>query len=142
MARVSRGAIHLKRAYEAPARSDGKRILVDRLWPRGLSKERAHIDMWAKEVAPSDALRRWYGHEPEKWPAFRLRYLAELEANRDAVTELRARIGTGVATLLFGASDALRNNAVVLKEYLESMRRAPARRASRSRNPDRASSTF
>jgi uncharacterized protein YeaO (DUF488 family) len=127
--------LRVKRAYEAPARSDGKRILVDRLWPRGLSKESARIDGWAKEVAPSDALRRWYGHDPEKWLEFKRRYLAELEANRGAVGELRARIGTGAATLLCGARDVRRNNAVVLKEYLES---TPARQgAARSTAPQK-----
>jgi uncharacterized protein YeaO (DUF488 family) len=113
--------LQLKRAYESPADTDGMRILVDRLWPRGLSKATAKIDFWAKEVAPSNELRRWYQHEPEKWPEFRHKYLAELQSNPEPVQELIANIGSGNATLLFGSKEARLNNAVVLKEYLKTL---------------------
>ncbi|MGH8762867.1 MAG: DUF488 domain-containing protein [Nitrosospira sp.] len=109
----------LKRAYEPPTQSDGIRILVDRLWPRGLSKAGAKIEFWAKEVAPSDELRHWYQHELAKWPEFRRRYLDELKGNTDAVKELVAKFGHGNATLLFSSKELNHNNAVVLKEYLE-----------------------
>lgn len=110
--------IRLKRAYEAPAASDGTRILVDRLWPRGLKKADAAIDHWEKEIAPSDALRRWFGHDPAKWEAFRKRYRAELAGKAEAVADLRQRIGKGPATLVYGARDEAHNQAVVLKELL------------------------
>jgi uncharacterized protein YeaO (DUF488 family) len=110
--------IRIKRIYEPPARSDGKRILVDRIWPRGMTREDAHIDAWIKEVAPSHALRRWFGHDPEKWPEFRARYLAELRQN-PAVAELRAAMaGKKSVTLLFAAKDSLHNNAIVLRDFL------------------------
>jgi uncharacterized protein YeaO (DUF488 family) len=111
----------LKRAYEAPADTDGMRILVDRLWPRGLSKAKAKIDFWAKDVAPSNELRHWYQHEPEKWPEFRRKYLAELKRNPGPVQELIAKIGNGNATLLFGSKEARLNNAAVLKDYLKTL---------------------
>jgi len=110
--------IKIKRVYEKPAVSDGKRILIDRLWPRGLSKEDAKIDLWLKEVAPSTELRKWFGHDPAKWDEFRVRYAAELRENKDAVDELK-RAAAGNATLLYGAKDSEHNNAVVLQEYLK-----------------------
>jgi uncharacterized protein YeaO (DUF488 family) len=110
--------IHLKRAYEEPSPSDGSRILVERLWPRGLSKERAKVDAWLKEVAPSQELRRWYGHDVAKWQEFKKRYRAELAANKDAVAELRRRIGAGTVTFVYAARDEEHNSALVLKEYL------------------------
>lgn len=113
--------LRLKRVYEPPVDTDGMRILVDRLWPRGLSKAEAKIDFWAKDAAPSNELRRWYQHEPEKWPEFRHKYLAELQGNREAVQELIAKIGNRNATLLFGAKEAHLNNAAVLKEYLQTL---------------------
>jgi uncharacterized protein YeaO (DUF488 family) len=110
--------IHIKRIYEPPAASDGTRILVDRLWPRGVTREEAHIDAWIKDVAPSDALRRWYSHDPEKWPEFRARYIAELKHN-PAVAELQdIAPESKTITLLFAAKDNLRNNATVLQEFL------------------------
>ncbi|WP_256327753.1 DUF488 domain-containing protein [Nitrosospira sp. Nl5] len=111
--------LELKRAYDPPKDSDGLRILVDRLWPRGLSKAEAKVEFWAKEVAPSNALRHWYQHELGKWPEFRRRYLDELKSNTVAVKELVAKIGRGNTTLLFGSKELHHNNAVVLKEYLE-----------------------
>jgi len=111
----------LKRVYEPPANTDGMRILVDRLWPRGLSKAEAKIDFWAKKVAPSNELRRWYQHEQEKWPEFQRKYSVELQNNPEAVKELIAKIGNGNATLLFGSKETNLNNAAVLKEYLEAL---------------------
>lgn len=110
--------IKLKRAYEAPAQSDGMRILVDRLWPRGLSKARAAIDQWLKEVAPSNELRQWFGHDPEKWPEFRKRYRAELKDN-PALAELRDLSRKGTVTLVYAAKDELHNQAVVLRQVLD-----------------------
>jgi uncharacterized protein YeaO (DUF488 family) len=108
----------LKRVYEPPSEADGTRILVDRLWPRGLSKDKAHVDLWLKEIAPSTELRRWFGHAPERWEEFQRRYRAELEANGDAVSELKAALGGGPATLVYGAKDEAHNDAVVLAAYL------------------------
>ncbi len=114
--------IRIKRVYEEAARTDGRRILVDRLWPRGLSKERAGVDVWARDVAPSNELRRWYGHAPEKWPEFKRRYFAELDANGEGVAQLRHTMGRGTVTFLFSSTEMLLNNAVALKEYLGSRR--------------------
>ncbi len=114
--------IRIKRVYEGAERTDGRRLLVDRLWPRGLSKEKAAVDFWAKDVAPSNELRRWYGHAPEKWPEFKRRYFAELDANGESVAQLRREMGRGSVTLLFGSTETQLNNAVALKEYLESRR--------------------
>jgi uncharacterized protein YeaO (DUF488 family) len=110
--------IQIKRIYEPPKASDGTRILVDRLWPRGVAREEARIDAWVKDLAPSDALRRWYSHDPEKWPEFRARYIAELKHN-PAVVELQDMAAKSkTLTLLFAAKDNLRNNATVLQEFL------------------------
>ena len=111
--------IQTKRVYDPPARSDGRRILIDRLWPRGLSKAAARIDHWAKSVAPSTKLRHWYGHEPGKWQEFRRRYFAELDANPAGLAELRSQLGTGAVTLLYGSKETRHNNASALSEYLE-----------------------
>ncbi len=108
----------LKSVYAEPEQSDGARILVDRLWPRGMSRERLQLDGWLKELAPSDGLRRWFGHAPEKWPEFRRRYFIELAAREAPVTELLERIGKGRVTLLFAAKDQEHNNAVALRDYL------------------------
>lgn len=114
--------IRIKRVYAPPASDDGVRILVDRLWPRGLSKAAARVDGWVKDVAPSTALRRWYQHEEHKWPEFRRRYFAELDANPAAVAALCAHLGSGPVTLLFGSRTIERNNATALREYLEARR--------------------
>lgn len=111
--------IRLKRAYEEPSNQDGCRVLVDRLWPRGVSKEGAKIDLWLKGIAPSDELRKWFGHDPSKWEEFKKRYFAELNERAESVEELREKAGNGRLTLVFGARDEVRNNAVALKEYLE-----------------------
>jgi uncharacterized protein YeaO (DUF488 family) len=110
--------IHLKRAYEEPAPDDGLRILVERLWPRGLSKERAAVDVWLKEIAPSSELRRWFGHDPAKWEEFQKRYWAELDASPDAVDELRRKASEGPVTFVYAARDEQHNGALALKEYL------------------------
>ncbi|AYG95683.1 DUF488 domain-containing protein [Brevundimonas naejangsanensis] len=110
--------VALKRVYEPPAAGDGTRILVDRLWPRGLTKEKAHVDLWLKEVAPSTELRRWFGHDPARWAEFQRRYHDELKANPDAVAELKAAIGARPATLVYGARDEEHNDAVVLADWL------------------------
>jgi uncharacterized protein YeaO (DUF488 family) len=121
--------LKVKRVYEKAERSDGKRILVDRLWPRGIKK--TAIDVWIKDVAPSDALRNWFHHEEPRWSAFRSKYRKELAVNKDAVAELR-REAKGTATLLYGAKDEEHNQAVVLAEYLKG-RRAPAKKKAKAR---------
>ena len=111
-------AIQLKRVYEAPSASDGTRILVDRLWPRGLTKENAHVDLWLKEVAPSTLLRKWFAHDPAKWTEFKTRYKAELKHNSAQFALLKQAVAKGPATLLFGAKDTEHNEAVVLQQLL------------------------
>jgi uncharacterized protein YeaO (DUF488 family) len=111
--------IKIKRVYDEAKKADGKRILVDRLWPRGLTKTRAKVDLWLKEISPSTALRRWFGHEPSKWEDFKRRYSAELERNRDQVALLKREIAAGKVTLIYGAKDQEHNAAVVLQEFLE-----------------------
>lgn len=111
--------IWLKRAYEDPGRNDGTRVLVDRVWPRAVSREDAEIDEWLKEVAPSDELRRWFGHDPERWEEFRERYHRELDGRGEAVERLLGLAREGRVTLVYGARDEAHNNAVALKDYLE-----------------------
>lgn len=111
--------IRLKRAYDEPSKQDGTRILVDRVWPRGLKKEQAQIDHWLRDIAPSTELRQWFGHDPDKWPQFKQRYFRELNKNSAAVAELRQLAGDGRVTLVFSAKDERHNNAVALKEYLQ-----------------------
>jgi uncharacterized protein YeaO (DUF488 family) len=115
------GMLKIKRVYEPPGTGDGLRVLVDRLWPRGLSKDRAHVGLWMKEIAPSDALRKWFGHDPARWEVFRGRYLAELEGKKEMARMLAQKAEKGGVTLLFGAKDAERNQAVVLKEFIAKM---------------------
>jgi uncharacterized protein YeaO (DUF488 family) len=114
--------VSIKRVYDPPEASDGRRVLVDRLWPRGLAKAKARVDHWAKDLAPSAALRRWFGHDPAKWPEFRRRYRAELRAHADAVAELARGARRGRVTLLYAASDERHNNAVVLAERMRPAR--------------------
>ena len=116
--------IQVKRAYDTPAPGDGCRVLVDRLWPRGLSKERAAVDEWLREVAPSTALRRWFAHDPARWAEFERRYSAELvaPAAREAVARLRSLAIEGHITLLYAAKDEFHNNAVALRDHLASSR--------------------
>ncbi len=110
--------IKTKRAYEAPERSDGERYLVDRLWPRGIKKASLQIEAWVKEAGPSDELRKWFGHEPERFPEFRRRYRKELQKN-PATNELLEAARRGDITLVYSAKDEEHNQAVVLKEWLE-----------------------
>ena len=110
--------LRIKRAYEEPAHDDGVRILVDRLWPRGLSKPRARVDLWLKDLAPSSPLRRWFNHDPARWAEFRRRYARELDAKDRAIAALRGAVRRGRVTLLFSASDPEHNNAVALHAYL------------------------
>ncbi|MBJ6724981.1 DUF488 domain-containing protein [Geomesophilobacter sediminis] len=111
--------IQIKRVYEAPGPEDGRRLLVDRLWPRGLSREEARLDGWLKEIAPSDELRRWFGHDPERWEAFQSRYRAELESVGAVLDELCQTARREKVTLLYAAKDEAHNNAVVLKDFIE-----------------------
>lgn len=111
--------IQTKRAYEPAAKTDGKRFLVDRLWPRGVKKETLKLDGWFKEVAPSDALRRWFNHDPQRWKEFGRRYRAELKSESKSCQPLLEAAATSDLTLLFGAHDLEHNNAVILKAYLD-----------------------
>jgi uncharacterized protein YeaO (DUF488 family) len=112
--------IQLKRAYEPAEESDGFRVLVERLWPRGISKERAHIDLWDKEIAPSTELRKWYNHELDKWPEFQKKYQQELRENSEAVEAFRKACGTHKkVTFIYSAHDEQHNSAVVFKHFLE-----------------------
>ena len=112
-------SIRTRRVYLPPSPSDGYRVLVDRLWPRGLRKEEARIDLWLREVAPSDALRRWFGHDPQRWPEFRERYFRELSGRAELLAPLARRARRGRVTLLFGAREERRNNASALQAWLE-----------------------
>jgi uncharacterized protein YeaO (DUF488 family) len=111
-------AVRLKRAYELVERSDGYRVLIDRIWPRGVSKEQARLDEWARELAPSSELRRWFGHDPAKFEEFRRRYRDELAAQGEKLRELRSRARNGTLTLVYSARDTEHNDAVVLAELL------------------------
>lgn len=111
--------VRIKRVYEEPTASDGKRILIDRLWPRGLTKEKAKVDLWLKAIAPSIELRQWFGHDPSKWDAFKERYHDELQKSGEIVSTLVEQLKKGKVTLVYGAKDEEHNDAVVLKEYLE-----------------------
>jgi uncharacterized protein YeaO (DUF488 family) len=112
-------SIGLKRAYDPPDRSDGYRVLVDRIWPRGVTKDDLEVDAWLKDLAPSTDLRKWFGHDPKKWDEFRRRYARELEPHANALEQLVERARAGRVTLVFGAKDTAHNNAVALKEHLE-----------------------
>lgn len=111
--------IKLKRAYEKPSHQDGLRILVERLWPRGVSKEKAAVDLWLKDLAPSTDLRKWFGHDPEKWDEFCQRYWAELKEKGDLLRLLKHRTTEGAVTFVYAASDEEHNSALALKEYLQ-----------------------
>jgi uncharacterized protein YeaO (DUF488 family) len=111
--------IHLKRVYEVPAESDGTRVLVERLWPRGLTKERAAVDLWLKDIAPSPELRKWFGHDPARWEQFQERYRRELQEKTDAVRLLKHKAKEGLVTLVYAARDEEHNGALVLKHFLQ-----------------------
>jgi uncharacterized protein YeaO (DUF488 family) len=110
--------VRLKRAYESPSADDGTRVLIDRLWPRGVKKTDAAIDHWMRELAPSTELRKWFGHDPARWEEFRRRYIAELRENGEELSRLRDMAQEGVVTLVYAARDEAHNDAVVLKEIL------------------------
>ena len=110
--------IKIKRVYAPPEDSDGRRILVDRLWPRGFSKERALIDFWPKTLSPSTELRKWYNHDPARWDEFRTRYFAELDENPEQVADLLAYLSLGAATFIYTSREERLNNAVALREYV------------------------
>ncbi len=116
---MTAGKIRIKRIYDPPADDDGQRILVDRIWPRGVKREEAHLTEWLKDIAPSTELRKWFAHDPARFAAFRSRYREELARNPEAVAALRAFVKRGAVTLLYAARDEADNNAVVLAEYLE-----------------------
>ena len=109
--------LKIKRIYEPAEKEDGFRILVDRLWPRGLNKEKAAVDLWLKDIAPSTELRKWFAHDPEKWKEFQKKYLKELKENKEAVDTLKAYLKKGNVTLLYAAKDEAHNEAQVLKDY-------------------------
>jgi uncharacterized protein YeaO (DUF488 family) len=113
--------IRIKRVYDEPAEQDGTRILVDRLWPRGLTKQRAKVDLWLKVIAPTTELRKWFAHDPSKWPDFQTRYLDELKQNGEHLAHLKEAAGQGTITLLYGAKDQDHNEAVVLQKLLQRM---------------------
>lgn len=111
--------VKVKRIYEPSEPGDGTRFLVERLWPRGMKKESLHMEAWLKDAAPSDSLRRWFGHDPQKWSEFQDRYFAELDTRREALQTLIEAAGKGNITLLYSAHDTEHNNAVALKKYVE-----------------------
>ncbi len=114
-------SLQLKRVYDPPAASDGRRILVDRVWPRGLSKQNARIDEWWRDLAPSTELRKWFGHDPARWEEFRKRYRAELKQREERLAQLRELAAIEAVSLLYGAKDTERNQAVVIAEALHQM---------------------
>jgi uncharacterized protein YeaO (DUF488 family) len=116
---MTSGDLQIKRIYDAPAPSDGFRLLVDRLWPRGVTKKRAKLDGWMPELAPSADLRKWFGHDPERWSAFRRRYWAELAGKQSLINAIRNRLHDERVTLLYAARDTTRNQAQVLKQFIE-----------------------
>ena len=116
--RIKVGNLILKRAYEPPSESDGTRILIDRLWPRGVSKADASLDQWVKEIAPSSELRKWFGHEPARWLEFQHRYIEEVKQHANLVIDLRTLARQGIVTLIYSAHDEAHNDAVVLRDFL------------------------
>jgi uncharacterized protein YeaO (DUF488 family) len=115
---IAASNVRLKRAYEPPEKTDGTRILVDRLWPRGVSKEEAKLDEWIKEIAPSSELRTWFGHDPRRWDEFRKRYRSELAEHSETLKDLRRRAREGPITLVYSARDEIHNDAVVLRNVI------------------------
>ena len=116
--RIAAADVKLKRAYEPPDQGDGRRILVDRLWPRGVSKADAHLDEWIKDIAPSTSLRKWFGHDPQRWTEFRSRYAREIRAQPEPLRHLRTLARRGPVTLVYSAHDEQHNDAVVLRQVL------------------------
>ncbi len=114
--------IKIKRIYQAPAAGDGFRILVDRLWPRGLTKEKAKVDLWMRDISPSNELRKWYGHDPDKWAEFKKKYLGEIGEKKEEFDLLRKKVREGTVTFLFSSKEEKLNNAAALKEFVETKR--------------------
>lgn len=114
--------VWIRRAYDEPTHNDGRRVLIDRIWPRGVSKSDAKIDDWPRDIAPSDELRRWFDHDPDRWGAFRQRYRAELANHHDLIDQFLEWTAHGRVTLVYGAKDQEHNNAVVLREFLDEKR--------------------
>jgi uncharacterized protein YeaO (DUF488 family) len=115
--------LKIKRIYDSPEKDDGFRVLVDRIWPRGISKERAHLDLWLKEIAPSDSLRKWFAHDPKRWTEFAAKYHKELTGKNDLLRQLKTlEAENGSITLLYSAHDQLHNQAVALRRFLKSAR--------------------
>lgn len=110
--------LKIKRIYEKPAKDDGERIFVDRLWARGLTKEKAHIDIWMKDLGPSTELRKWFGHDPKRWAGFKTKYKRELKTKTELLKDIKKRSKKGTVTLLYGAKDTEHNEALILKDYL------------------------
>jgi uncharacterized protein YeaO (DUF488 family) len=129
--------IMLKRAYDPVSRSDGTRFLVERLWPRGITKAKLHVDAWLKEVGPSTELRKWFSHDPERWDEFRERYFRELDAQPEAWRPILSMARRGTVTLVYSSHDTEHNNAVALQEYLRANSRRPAstKRAPTAKRP-------
>ena len=119
--------IKIKRIYDTPAEDDGFRILVDRLWPRGLTKEKAKVNLWLKEIAPSDKLRKWYAHDPKKWTEFRKTYFKDLDTKRELVNQIVQQMKEGDVTLLYSSKEEKINNAVALKEYIAKKKKGDER---------------
>jgi len=117
-ARIPAANVKLKRAYELPAADDGTRVLVDRLWPRGVSKEHAALDQWMKDISPSTELRKWFGHDPARWEEFCRRYTEELHQNAERLSQLRSLTREGPVTLVYSAHDEVHNDAIVLRDLL------------------------
>jgi len=111
--------VRVKRVYERPGKDDGRRILVDRLWPRGLTRDKASVDLWLKDIAPCTELRKWFGHDPGRWEEFRKRYLAELKGNSEPIRILQQEMARNTVTLVYGANDEEHNQAIIIREYLE-----------------------
>lgn len=135
---VPLGNVKLKRAYEPPSPDDGTRILIDRLWPRGLSKAKAALDEWFKEIAPSNELRKWFNHDPARWSEFRRRYAEEVHQNKELLEELRARARKGRVTLVYSAHDEEHNDAVELRDLILKAHKGGPKKAAAKKRPTHA----
>jgi len=129
------GSIRLKRVYDSPAAEDGFRVLVERLWPRGITKAEAHLDLWMREIAPSSDLRKWFAHDPAKWEEFSVRYEKELEKNRELVNMLEQKSRQTTVTLVYAAHDVRHNSALVLKRFIENTRTISQKRKKSGESP-------
>ena len=129
------GSIRLKRVYDSPAAEDGFRVLVERLWPRGITKAEAHLDLWMREIAPSSDLRKWFAHDPAKWEEFSVRYEKELEKNRELVNMLEQKSRQTTVTLVYAAHDVRHNSALVLKRFIEKNRTISEKRKRSGESP-------